>query len=196
MKLEILILGLLNFKPLTGYDMKKWLDTEGRFMRPQTHLSQLYRTLKKMAEEGWVTFEVEERDVQPDLKIYTITPVGQQVFLNWLQSPFTPSFRYQDGALLHRLFFASMLNSDQVLDLIRSELAYRKEQIATYRHRDRTIYEMQPTNIVDEDKVPYYLELIHEGGASSIDHYVGWLEGIIERIESDLVDTENAVETT
>ena len=45
MKLEYMILGILKINPRTGYDMKKYLDTEGRFGRARAPLSQIYTTL-------------------------------------------------------------------------------------------------------------------------------------------------------
>ena len=70
MKLEYYTLGLLEIKPLTGYDIKKFLDTEGRFGRKRAPLSQIYNTLKRMLEQEWVEFEEVKREGKPDVKIY------------------------------------------------------------------------------------------------------------------------------
>ncbi len=66
MKLEYLILGILKINPRTGYDIKKYLDTEGRFGRARAPLSQIYTTLKRMLEKGWVLFEEEHREGKPE----------------------------------------------------------------------------------------------------------------------------------
>ena len=68
------ILGLLTINPSTGYDIKKHLDTEGRFTRRRAPLSQIYNTLKRMHENNLVTFVEEKREGKPNLKIYSITP--------------------------------------------------------------------------------------------------------------------------
>src|SRR5438552_1475357 len=104
MKLEHLILGLLSLKPSTGYDIKKFFDTEGHFLRESVHFSQLYRTLKIMQEQDLTTFVGEEREGKPDIKTYFITPIGQDEFLKWLYSPLKPSFRFQESELQTRLF--------------------------------------------------------------------------------------------
>ena len=49
MKLEYMILGILTINPMTGYDMKKYLDTEGRFGRSRAPLSHRGLPFKKRA---------------------------------------------------------------------------------------------------------------------------------------------------
>jgi len=39
MKLEILLLGALLNRPSTGYELKKFFDTHGRFARSNTTMS-------------------------------------------------------------------------------------------------------------------------------------------------------------
>jgi DNA-binding PadR family transcriptional regulator len=175
---------MLNLKPHTGYDLKKYLDTEGRFMRG-VHLSQMYRTLKSMVAEGWITYDVEERNGSPDMKRYRVTAEGKEAFLKWLKSPYEPSFRFMEGDFFDRFRFASMLDREEVIGLARQELAYRRGNIEKFRHRDRTLKGLEPTDIVDPDRIQLFFDLGHEYGASAMDHYVAWLERTIERLEEE-----------
>ena len=45
MKLEYILLGVLLTRRSTGYDLKRYMDTHGRFLRPNTQMSQVYRVL-------------------------------------------------------------------------------------------------------------------------------------------------------
>ena len=56
MTLKHAILGLLNYEPMTGYDLKKTIDISINHFWPAVQ-SQIYTTLAKMEKEGWVTVE-------------------------------------------------------------------------------------------------------------------------------------------
>lgn len=183
MKLEYYILGLLKLKPRTGYDLKKYFDTEGRFSRPRTPLSQIYNTLKRMTKKGWISFETEEQEGKPDRKIYSVTPAGNDYFMAWLQEPHKPSFRFQDRTFLGKLLFSCFLEDEVILEHLRIELAYREKNIATFRLRDRTV-EVDPSTNVDVKRLQDFADLQHEYGSGAADHYVAWLKRVIEFIEN------------
>ncbi|WP_435157695.1 hypothetical protein [Amycolatopsis sacchari] len=56
-----ILLGVLVQRPSTGYDLQKYLGTFGRFLRSNTQMSQVYRSLSKRESGGWVTHSVEPR---------------------------------------------------------------------------------------------------------------------------------------
>jgi DNA-binding PadR family transcriptional regulator len=61
MKLENILLGVLLQRPRTGYDLKNYLDTTGRFLRSNTQMSQVYRSLATIEQRGWVTYRLESQ---------------------------------------------------------------------------------------------------------------------------------------
>lgn len=189
MKLEHYILGLLSLKPHTGYDIKKYLDTEGRFIREPVHFSQLYRTLKSMEQDGLVHSVEETRAGRPDAKVYHLTPAGHELFVTWLRSPLKLSFRHQESELGMRLVFGSLLDKATLLRMLHNELEFRQDQIARFRNRDRTIQGVETRNGVDPARVSYLQDLTHELGSGQMDLYVSWLRRAIERIERELPDS-------
>jgi DNA-binding PadR family transcriptional regulator len=138
MKLENILLGVLLQHPSTGYDLKKFLDTSGRFLRSNTQMSQVYRSLTRMEELGWVVHTVETRPGQ-DAKTYRVTEEGATVFLDWLKGPYQPPSRFEDPDFMARLSFAGFMEIDEVIALLDTELDARHAQIARYRFRDRTL---------------------------------------------------------
>lgn len=188
MKLEHYILGLLSVKPHTGYDIKKHLDTEGRFIREPVHFSQLYRTLKSMEQDGLVHSVEESRAGRPDAKVYHLTPAGHEALMSWLRSPLKPSFRHQESELGMRLSFGSALDNATILRMLHNELAFRQEQIARFRNRDRAIEGAEASAGLDPARLNYLRDLVHELGSGRMDHYVAWLQHAIERIERELPD--------
>ncbi|GAB3763986.1 PadR family transcriptional regulator [Microlunatus parietis] len=190
MKLEYILLGVLLGRPRTGYDLKKFLDAHGRFLRSNTQMSQVYRSLTAMAEREWVSYRTESRPGAQDAKIFRVTAEGATVFLDWLTGPYHPPTRFEDPEFGVRLHFAGFLTVDQLLALLDTELEARQRQVAKYRFRDRTE--------VFEPEVPFDAELavalndrMHQYGAAAIDQHI---KNLIE-LRADLLDGRLPVRT-
>lgn len=193
MKLEHYILGLLSINPSTGYDIKKFLDTEGRFDRRRAPLSQIYTTLKRMMENNLVTFEEEKREGKPDIKIYSITQQGINALIEFLHNPNKQTFRYSgENSLLFRVRYAFLVKPEVIVQQIQDELAFRHEQIRKFRHRARTI---RSTALTTQElaNAQAINDELHSYGAQRMDRYVAYLESMLTFFEEQQVD--NAVST-
>ena len=73
------ILGLLSWKPLTGYDLKQ-IFRSSLTMYWSGGNNQIYRMLVKLHDEKLVTREIENSDSGPSRKIYTITSAGEDEY--------------------------------------------------------------------------------------------------------------------
>jgi len=191
MKLENLLLGVLLQNPSTGYDLKKYLDTAGRFLRPNTQMSQVYRSLAKMEGDGWVVHEIRPRPGAQDAKIYRVTEEGATVFLDWLKGPYQPPDRVLGTELRARLAFAGFLTVEEIIALLDVELAARREQIARYRFRDRRL-PLNPDLPFDTGLAAGMEEWLHRRGAATIDAHVAACEDLRRRLldGEPLVDGE------
>jgi PadR family transcriptional regulator, regulatory protein AphA len=188
MKLEHLLLGLLGEKPSTGYDIRKFLNTHGRFLRSNTTMSQVYRSLAGMTDRGWVSFTVDNRPGAQDAKIYRVTPEGMTVFLDWLTGPYSPPSRFQDPEFMARIGFAGYLSLEQILALVELELEARRDQVAKYRFRDRSL-EIDPAIDFDRDLAAAMGERLHQWGTRSIDTYIAELVALRADILDDRIST-------
>jgi DNA-binding PadR family transcriptional regulator len=185
MNLEYLLLGLLALKPQTGYDLKKFLDTFGRFLRSHTQLSQIYRTMGRMVKEGWVEFEVTHRQGLPDFKTYSLTEDGAAIFLDWLGSPYVPPSRFTDPEFSLRFHYSAFLGKEATLKLLNQELWARLEQVRVYRGRSRTLHDLELPLGGDPEAVQRRFTLAHEWGKLQIDKWIEWLEQTITIIEQE-----------
>lgn len=183
MKLEHILLGLLGEHPRTGYEIKKFLDIHGRFLRSNTTMSQVYRSLSAMTERGWVAYAVDERPGAQDAKIYRVTPEGMTIFRDWLEGPYVPPSRFQDPELAARLGFAGYLSAEQLIALIDVELEARRDQVAKYRFRDRSI---APGSTIEFDRALAAAvgERLHVNGTKQIDLWIAQLD----ELRRDLLD--------
>ncbi|MDQ4504470.1 PadR family transcriptional regulator [Sinomonas sp. ASV322] len=183
MKLEHILLGVLASHPSTGYDLKKYLDTHGRFLRSNTQMSQVYRSLASMEKQGWVAHTVDPRPGAQDAKTYRVTDEGATIFLDWLTGPYQPPSRFQDPELGARLSFAGFMSAEQVLRLLDTEIHTRQEEIARYRFRDRR-ENWAATIPFDAELAESLGERLHFMGAAAIDAHVA---AMIE-LRKDILD--------
>jgi PadR family transcriptional regulator AphA len=190
-KLEHLLLGILLVKPRTGYDLSRYMEMEGVFMRPRTQMSQVYRSLSQMAARGWVVYSVSSRPGAQDAKIYSTTDLGRDVFTAWLHSPYSPAIEQLNFEFRARVFFSGFRDEVALLDLISTEIDARRSQIAKYRYRDRTI-EADPDGGFDLELVTEVEDLMHENGAASMDLMVDNLERLRDVVKARLDRKENA----
>lgn len=112
MSLEHAILGFLNYRPFSGYDLKKIFDTSVRHFWPADQ-SQIYRTLNRLTQKGWAEMEVKAQENRPDRKEYSITAAGQEALRQWLVIPL--SFGDNRSAPLVQVFFAGQLSNDEII---------------------------------------------------------------------------------
>jgi DNA-binding PadR family transcriptional regulator len=90
MPLAHAILALLDFQPMTGYDLKKFFDQSvGHFWT--TTQSHIYKALNDLESQGWVQKHTVPQEDKPNRKEYTITSAGQIELRRWLTTPLPPS---------------------------------------------------------------------------------------------------------
>jgi len=114
MSLEYAILGFLQYKPLSGYDLKAEFDFSLQSSWPADQ-SQIYRTLARLVEKKWIDTEVVKQSGRPDRKVYHITPKGREELLQWLGVPAVE--RDVRLAQLIQIFFAGHLSDEEVIKL-------------------------------------------------------------------------------
>src|SRR5512136_1521468 len=111
MSIEYAILGLLNLRPLTGYDIKKMFAGSAVIYWSGNN-NQIYTTVVKLHENELVTLEVELRADSPSRKIYSITTKGQAELKKWLLSePEPPQLK---NSFLVQLAWADQLSPDEL----------------------------------------------------------------------------------
>ena len=176
MKFEEILLALIARAPCSGYDLGRWLATEGQFLRANADQSQIYKTLNRLVKNGHIEFTVEEREGAPDAKVYRLTASGAEHLRRVTESQYVPPARWQEPDFTARLACLVPLNPPTVLPLIETEIAFRKDQIRRFRNRDRTA-RLEPGrfNIDVEFMIEVHNET-HSYNAAQADTWVAWLE--------------------
>lgn len=81
--LEPTLLLLLHYGPAHGYTL---LERLGEFGLEGLNPSVVYRALRDMEAQGWVTSAWDEKETQgPPRRVYRLTPLGDEVLGLWTQ---------------------------------------------------------------------------------------------------------------
>jgi len=84
MERKLLLLGLLRSHEMHGYQLHEFVDTH---LGASIHLKKptTYNLLNKMADDGWITYRVEQEGNRPPRRVYGITPQGETAFQRLLR---------------------------------------------------------------------------------------------------------------
>ena len=174
--LDYTLLGLLARKPASGYDIGKWLRTEGRWLGRGPSMTPIYRALTAFEQRGWVDIRIEERYTAPAAKVYSLTRDGIDALKDWAAAEHQPSERPMDPDFTQRLSFAGQLGPEYALRIVRTELDFRRRQRAEEQDPVLPSDYSDPIPDVDRDWLIHIDALTHDRGWQSTSLYIGWLE--------------------
>ncbi len=109
---KYIILGILSYKPRTGYDIHKLVKTRmGPFL--DISYSQIYPTLHHLEKENLLTKKVEINNRGQNRKIYEITSEGKNKLKDWLTKPAKPeTFKIE---LLLKVAFGEKASEEDII---------------------------------------------------------------------------------
>jgi DNA-binding PadR family transcriptional regulator len=139
MSLRHAILGILDYREMHGYQLKRVLE-EGISTFWPVNLAAIYPSLRKLEDEKLVAYRREATgEGRPDRKVYTITEAGREELARWRRAPpdGNPSVR---NPLYLKLLFATeddypaaigwvekqLENARGALDQLRADLANQR----------------------------------------------------------------------
>jgi PadR family transcriptional regulator AphA len=149
------ILGLIALGPRTGYDIKRIADSSTRFFWGASY-GQIYPELRRLEREGLVESREEPRG-RMQRRVYRITADGQRAVREWLLGSET-TYEVRDEGLL-RLFFRDLLESDEVLELVRSRRTWFELTAAYFREIGEEL------DAAEDDVLRYGVELMEWNAA-------------------------------
>lgn len=124
------LLGLLDWRPMSGYDIKKIVEDNIRDFWHESY-GNIYPTLQRFVEDGLAEKRVERQEGRPDRIEYTITPAGRDELVEWLKSP-TEVRRVRD-VFLAKFIFGHLLSKEHNIEQIEAYRRDREERLEWYR---------------------------------------------------------------
>jgi DNA-binding PadR family transcriptional regulator len=82
------ILVSLSEQAGSGYELARRFDRSIGYFWAATH-QQIYRTLRGMEDDGWVSVDVVAQHGRPDKKVYDVTDGGREELARWIAEPLT-----------------------------------------------------------------------------------------------------------
>lgn len=186
MKPDYPLLGLLARNPASGYDLGKWLRLDGRFLGRKSSMSPIYRALADLKERGWVTTTSGGTGAGPEAKVHSLTPAGRAALIAWAKSEYVPAERPMAPDFIIRMNFAGQLGPEYALQIVTTELDYRRAQRRAELDCPHEPAEVDPVPEIDAKWLRELDRLTHDRGWQNTSLYIGWLE-TTQRQLSDLV---------
>ena len=175
-----ILLGFLNYMPLTGYDLKQSIDhSTAHFWH--AHHSQIYTTLRQMEEEGLVTSQFVYEAGQPNRRVYTITEAGRQQLKEWLDQPMLEMAALKEDFMV-RIFFSGQREPEKVLNELKMQLELHRQKLEVYHHI--------PDDDGNEEAFPQqkreeaFWHATLDMGIHYEETYIQWLERTISMVEN------------
>jgi DNA-binding PadR family transcriptional regulator len=139
MSTRLVILGLLQDRPLHGYEIKHVIEDH---MGDWTSIAfgSIYFALKKLTEEGMIEVAATERaGNRPSRTVYAVTDAGREEFLRLLRELWGHVERHYFAIDLG-LFFADALPREEVAGFIDLRIEELRETLAYLaKHREESL---------------------------------------------------------
>ncbi len=127
------LLGFLIQGPTHGYALHQRAENElGRIW--YMGISNIYGILKRLEQAGQVESTFSSQKSHPPRKVYHITPVGREIFLDWVQRP-VPTIRDMRVEFLAKLYFFHTLDMEGAQKLIAAQETICRKQIERLEQR-------------------------------------------------------------
>lgn len=164
-KIDCVILGLLSHEELTGYEIKKRMDTALKYFWGASYGS-IYPALNDLVHRGLAT-KKEDTESKRNKLIYTITESGRDYLKKWLSLPVEKDeLRYET---LLKIFFGSEKGEEQALIHIEAFEKRIKDELPYLLHAETVL-----NKCLDDDIAHKYYLLTVKFGVKTYQTYLDW----------------------
>jgi len=173
------LLGLINYQPSTGYDLKNKFQKSIHFFW-NAALPHIYRSLKQMEKEGWIASTIEQQSGKPNRKVYRIKDKGKKELLHWLSEP--PEELEMRHTMLVKVFFGKQLPPEKLAEHLRN---WREHNVNLLKQYETVV---MPVIQRQSQKASYAEDSNYWG--LSLDYGIRHARMVIEWCDQALKDTE------
>ncbi len=171
--LEHILLGLLHEQPMSGYDLKKTIDSTVGFFY-STSFGSLYPALKRLEEKEYVIVEDVKGDSK-NKKIYTLQKAGKEAFIKWLEQPLKSS----KNEHLLKIFFMDYLDEEMRSYLLKEFQNKLKGERQMLKEVEQIVIG-ELAELTNPQDFYYRLSML-QYGVRHFEMELDWLEDIIRR---------------
>jgi PadR family transcriptional regulator AphA len=127
---EYVLLALLRLRTMHGYEMARYIESEGISEVCPVEQNLLYAYLRNLESRGYVEWQEVRVGLHPPRKQYDLTEAGRALIDGWLRKP-VERMRQVKLEFLVKLFFLARLDADAEARLLRQQI----DVCESYRRR-------------------------------------------------------------
>jgi PadR family transcriptional regulator AphA len=186
------ILALLTAKPMSGYELSRYLDDPVGFVwsAPQ---SQIYPELKRMEDETLVQSETVPRGARATKRHYSVTETGERALRDWLEQPATPPPERDPMRL--RAVYLDLVPRDAARKQFEEHLKYYERRLVLWQNRAAEIREqdhpllvarLEHTPAGDHEAMVAFKALAFDGQIARAEAEIAWARSglaLVDRLE-------------
>ena len=176
MSLEHAILGFLDVRPRSGYDLKtRCFDAEAKAFWSADQ-AQIYRTLERLRALGFVRATRRRQTGKPDRKVFDITDTGRGALAGWTVTA-TPLAPPRD-AFLMQLYFSAAGSDDAIIGLLTDRRSSHQRRLDSLR--------ADAINLAQNTSLPARVVAMraaaYDGAMATERATIDWLDDTLEAI--------------
>jgi DNA-binding PadR family transcriptional regulator len=171
--LEHALLVSLRERPAAGLELARRFDRSIGFFWSAAH-QQIYKVLRRMEQDGWVTARVVGQSGRPEKREYTVTDVGHKVLADWIATT-TPRAGFRSEIAV-KMRAASYGDRDALLANIAELVADHRTRLAHYEALSARDYP-DVDQLTGHDLDTY---LVLRGGILQETFWIAWLTEYVD----------------
>jgi PadR family transcriptional regulator AphA len=172
------ILGMLQFGPMSGYDIRKWAALSIAHFWKEDY-GHIYPTLKLLLEEGLAERIEEAAPGRQPRHLYTITPAGELELNAWIERmPNPPNIRIE---LLLKVFLGSRAAPESLVPMLESQAEACAASLSELNRTERHLEEMIAGG-GEEGRVARFQLMTLRYGKGYYEGLGGWCREVLEEL--------------
>ena len=172
MSLRHFILGLLARQPMSGYDIKGYLESL-EWLISSPSFGSVYPALHGLLKDSLATVEVIHNQDRPARKVYTITEAGRRALHTWVSEPLESDISLR--AFVMRLMLANNLSHASLIACLRQ----RRSQVAFHRAALEQLIESRDRAGTQGKHLAF------DFGLTAALAEIAWLDSALERLSQE-----------
>jgi PadR family transcriptional regulator AphA len=165
------ILGFLDYRPMSGYDLKKFFDQSVAHFWSATQ-SHIYKALENLEQNGLVESQIIQQEGKPNRKQYNITDAGKAELRHWVSTPLPVESKRE--AWLIQVFFAHHLNNEEITSLFENRIERLRASLSQCQLAQKNID--QNSQRGDMKRLQSLWQLTLDYGIDYYENEINWLE--------------------
>ncbi|MBI5943383.1 MAG: PadR family transcriptional regulator [Chloroflexi bacterium] len=180
MPLEHAILAMLEYQPMSGYDLKKFFDVSVAHFWSATQ-SHIYKSLEGLEKKGWAEARVIQQDGKPNRKEYQPTVEGRSELRRWLVTPL-PMEPVREACLI-QIFFSHFSSNEEIAALFETRMKEIREQIQLLKTAAQTAID-ESAQQVGIERARQLWQITLDYGVDYYEFELAWHEKTLKTIRN------------